>query len=794
MTTNILEKSFAVGSRFSNFYAGGDVAWSKDGKHIYCLNSSEVCCIDVATGQVNQIYGTKADTIKDNESSKLNVTELDEVDEDIIYTFALASTNDYLVTAHRSGLIRLWSLDSSKIIKIWKSQHRAPVVKVTFSACGKLICTSGADSTLRVWDFLNSRCLCVLKDFQGPALLLSFHSNSNIAEIYAAGADNTIYCWNYETKALVRTLRGHISQVTGFCFENDNEACNYLVTASRDKVLIIWQLDTSTQYKTIPMFEELEGAFFLPSTKPDVQKVLVATTNGNLKLVSCKTGKIISLNARENYEIRLFLRCPETHELAIVTAEHNILIYKIVSKDQLDCTKQLIGFNDEILDLCFLGDNDRFLAVATNSKNIKIYDTESNMNCKIIAGHKDTVMALSATGNSNLLLSAGKDYAINVWKLDPDSFTMTSVASNLNGHTATIGCISFGFNSSSVFASVCQSGTLKVWNLNVDKKKEYNFVIKYSALAHEKEVNSVTFSPNNKMIATASQDKTAKLWSSETQAVVGTLRGHTRGVWCVRFSPVDQIALTSSSDCSLRIWSLANMSCLKRLEQECTALRAEFIDHGKYIVSSSSDGLIKIWSIKNNCCIQTLDEHTDRVWALAVSNRSKKYFYSGGADSKIVKWQDVTEENRNSEMDKRQAMVQEEQTLQSLLHAHKNMHKAFVLALRLDKPKTTYNILSDFIRNRNTAAIEKLITELNNDQRGTLLGHVKAWGTNSRHASVSNITLRYLLTDLIAHPNQRTYNTSNMVEVITPYTQRHFNRATELKNELCFLEFIVNCI
>lgn len=72
-------------------------------------------------------------------------------------------------------------------------------------------------------------------------------------------------------------------------------------------------------------------------------------------------------------------------------------------------------------------------------------------------------------------------------------------------------------------------------------------------------------SPNDKLLATASQDRTAKLWSlgEERLGLLGVFRGHRRGVWTACFSPVDQVLATSSADGTTKLWSLQDFSCLK---------------------------------------------------------------------------------------------------------------------------------------------------------------------------------------------------------------------------------------
>ncbi|KAH8399525.1 hypothetical protein KR222_010816, partial [Zaprionus bogoriensis] len=770
--------------RYTNFYTGNDIALSVNGQYLYCLNGGVVNQVDVQTSQIVHSFKVNADDRKDFDI---------EVDEDKIYCFALS--REYLATAHESGLLRWWEISTQKLIKLWKSQHKGPVVKIEVSSCGNLICTSGgADATLRLWDFANNRCVCVLKNFEGPALVIRFHPSPMKKEIFAVGSDNAIYCWNYEEKVLLHTLRGHISQVTSWSFQCAKPDCSQLVTVGRDKMLIVWQLQTDKwcSQKVLPLYEELEGVVHIA----EGTQLIVACGTGKLLQIDTNMWKIRDLLGKTEFQISRLLYCYERQKLALITTEQNMCIYNVSHRDEgaavIELEKQLVGYNDEILDLCFLGDKDRYLAVATNSKYFKLYDTLENMNCRLISGHTDTVMSLS--GCHNLLISAGKDCSIRLWKLSHKAaLELLPMAHQASSHTTTIGCVALMHHGGTAFASASQDGSIKVWKIIRDKREDnlYAFSLQNAVLAHDKEVNCVTFSLNNKLLATASQDKTAKIWTADENTLLGVLRGHTRGVWCVRFSPVDQIVLTSSSDCSLRIWSVANFTCLKRLEQQCTILRVEFLDYGKLILSAASDGVLKLWDIKTNICVQSIDEHNDRVWSLAIPTYSNRFFFSGGADSKLVRFSDVTKEVQTAAINQRQMMLQQEQTLQSLLYSQEKLEEGFALALLLDKPKSSYHIICQFIGKRNTDAVRQIVDQLNIDQRLTLLQHVKAWSTNARYSLTANVVLEQLLGETLFSPTQRLYNSGNLVEVLTPYVQRHFKRITELSKDLAFMEFIV---
>jgi WD40 repeat protein len=182
----------------------------------------------------------------------------------------------------------------------------------------------------------------------------------------------------------------------------------------------------------------------------------------------------------------------------------------------------------------------------------------------------------------------------------------------LKGHTGQVNDVAFS-NDGSLIATASNDRTVRVWEAASGTHVA-------TLRGHANQVGSVAFSPDGSLIASASDDFTARTWDTATWTHRTTFNGHRGLVRSVVFSPDGSLIATASADQTARTWDPATGTQRVTIAGHSDWVRrVAFSPHGDFIATASRDNTARIWDTDTGIRRTTLAGHFEGLNSVAYS-------------------------------------------------------------------------------------------------------------------------------------------------------------------------------
>lgn len=179
----------------------------------------------------------------------------------------------------------------------------------------------------------------------------------------------------------------------------------------------------------------------------------------------------------------------------------------------------------------------------------------------------------------------------------------------------------------------------KVQNLILTELQQAMFwVTEFNQLeGHIDSVQAVAWSPDGELIATASEDRTTKIWQ-RNGALVTNLQGHKGRIWAVDWSHDGRLIATASDDKRVKIWNRKG-ELVTTLKGHTAPVYAVVFSRNNIIATGGQDNTVKLWNSEGQL-LRTLQGQNSEVWWLTWTADGKKLATAG--NDKLVRVWDLS--------------------------------------------------------------------------------------------------------------------------------------------------------
>lgn len=414
--------------------------------------------------------------------------------------------------------------------------------------------------------------------------------------------------------SLVMTLAGHEKIVDLVAYSRDGR---FLASASRDHTVRVWDTRTGEEIMT-PMRIGEHVQVWAVGFVPDNTCVAVCTSTGILRVQDIHTG-------RERlhcfYGDVSAIKCAAiSSDGALVAAGFSDGTVRIVDTETEGNPIILEGDIRSVDEIAFSPDV-QLVVVVSRRKTVCFWDCRSGQARWEPLSTADAIISLAISPDGKIL-AAGMDATgvIKVWDLESPARTPTVLQNKLFTP-------SLAFSPDGLHLTAACLNDIRSWNWRT--KREVTLLH-----GHSDEVNSVAYSHDGRYIASASRDRTIRVWDAGgSRDVVQPLAEHTDVIFCVAVSASGATIVSGCDDGSVYVWD-AQTGELKQgplLGHKDTVLSLSISEssNGGLIASGSGfrggpvppsdDFMLRIWNLRTGEAIGQLLAGYTAVGAVAFS-------------------------------------------------------------------------------------------------------------------------------------------------------------------------------
>lgn len=424
-------------------------------------------------------------------------------------------------------------------------EHDDAVQTVHWSS-GDLVATGCHDGMVNLFNSQTGGLDAILSGHEDDVLSVAW---SPAFDVLASGsADCTVRVWNTRNHSEICVLEGHQQAVRTVTWDDHG---SHLASGSTDGTVKIWSVPAGLLVNTLSVGEAVFALSWSPCARP---YIACGGEDGTLRVYHIKSSDVL-----QEFQLDGMCLCVAWSTDATMMAAGSSQGKIYVWDDSGDALHAIHGHTDWVTSIAWHGP---FLASAAfaSDSTVKVWNVETERLVKTLSGHKRGVCGISWNKAGDHLVSGSMDTTARIWDVSEIHSASEEKQALVDGHEDSVRCCRWSPDGDYI-ASGGDDHAVRVFDvisqdrvLKFDEHGDWVTSVRLDCPLSEKQsvvlnTNSppvqVCWSPDSRRIATASGDKSIRVFDSKSGAQMMTLDGHTDWV---------QVGTAQNSAVSSLLW------------------------------------------------------------------------------------------------------------------------------------------------------------------------------------------------------------------------------------------------